>query len=95
MIDFTPGEDFLVAVQHEYQKGEPIRVDTSRGPLVGRVIDRISRQDYIEVWEFRGFDSDGASLNPRFYYRCVKLSGVGLASVPDPKTALRGDQESA
>jgi hypothetical protein len=93
MIDFQAGKDFLVAVQHEYQKGEPIRVDTSRGPLVGTVEDRISREDYLEVWAFRGYDADGMSLHPRFYYRCVKLSDIGGASQLDPQTEV-GEQEN-
>lgn len=92
MIDFQAGKEFLVAVQHEYQQGEPIRVDTSRGPLSGTVIERISRQDYLEVWEFRGYDADGMSAHPRFYYRCVKDQS---ATAPGSEEPLHGDQESA
>ncbi len=95
MIDFTPGKDFLVAVPRKYSEGESIDLVASHG-LKGRIIEPISHQDYLEVWAFRGFPSEGVSaMRPKFYYRCVKLSGVGGASVPDSKTEVRGDQESA
>jgi hypothetical protein len=95
MIDFTPGQDFLVAVPRKYSEGESIDLLASHG-LKGRIVEAISHQDYLEVWAFRGFPSEGVSaMRPRFYYRCVKLSGVGLASPPAPETEVRGDQESA
>jgi hypothetical protein len=91
MIDFQPGQDFLVAVSRRYQQDEIIEAHG----LKGRIVEAISHQDYIEVWAFRGFPSEGVSaMRPKFYYRCVKLSGIGGASVPDSKTEVRGDQES-
>jgi hypothetical protein len=97
MIDFTPGQDFLVAVPRKYSEGESIDLLASHG-LKGRIVEAISHQDYLEVWAFRGFPSEGVSaMKPRFYYRCQKLP-----SDKPPFTAgttsgapLRGDQESA
>jgi hypothetical protein len=92
MIDFEAGKDFLVAVQRRYRKDELIE---ARG-LKGRIIEPISAQDYVEVWRFRGSDSEGLSLSPQFYYRCQRISDKPrLAIVPDPESEVRGDQESA
>lgn len=76
VIDFAIGQDFLVAVQRRYQIDEQIEW---KG-LKGIVVEAISHQDYLEVWAFRGFPSEGiAAIRPRFYYRCTRISsGVGL-----------------
>jgi len=94
MIDFQTGKEFLVAVPRRYQEGETIEAHG----LTGRIVEPISRLDYLEVWAFRGFPSEGVSaMKPRFYYRCVKIQSdkPPFASVPDPQTEVRGDQESA
>ena len=93
MIDFTPGEEFLVAVQRRYKQHELIN---ARG-LKGRIVEPISKQDYQEVWEWRGCNSEGLSEHPQFFYRCAKLPSdkPPLASVPASDEPLRGDQESA
>jgi hypothetical protein len=71
MIEFTVGQDFLVAVQRRYQEREPIEW---KG-LTGIIVEAISHQDYLEVWAFRGFPSDAISaVRPRFYYRCVRTA---------------------
>jgi hypothetical protein len=92
-IDFTPGEEFLVAVQRPYKLNEPIE---ARG-LKGRIVEPISYMDYVEVWAFRGFDSEAISDSPSFYYRCVKMAcdKPPLPRSLDSKTEVREDQESA
>jgi hypothetical protein len=87
MIDFAISQDFLVAVQRRYQKDEPIEWNG----LKGLVVEAISHQDYLEVWAFRGFPSEGISaIRPRFYYRCVRIpSGVGLETGNDSERTLR------
>ncbi len=89
MIDFAIGKDFLVAVPRQYQKDEFI-VSVSLG-LQGRVVEAISHQDYLEVWAFRGFPSEGISaIRPKFYYRCVRIpSDVGLETGNDSERTVR------
>ncbi len=70
MIPFQPAEEFLVAVQRRYRISETIE---ARG-LKGRIVEQISHEDYREVWAYRGFNSEAISLNPQYYYRCVKLA---------------------
>ncbi len=91
MIDFAIGRDFLVAVQRRYKEGEFIKAE-SLG-LTGRVVEAISHQDYLEVWAFRGFPSEGiAAITPRFYYRCVRIpSDIGLETGNDSERTVRGD----
>jgi hypothetical protein len=87
VIDFAIGQDFLVAVQRRYQIDEPIEWNN----LKGVVVEAISHQDYLEVWAFRGFPSEGISaIRPRFYYRCVRIpSDVGLETGNDSERTLR------
>ncbi len=91
MIDFAIGKDFLVAVPRRYQEGEFIKSEALG--LTGRVVEAISHQDYLEVWAFRGFPSEGISaIRPNFYYRCVRIpSDVGLKAGNDSERTLRGD----
>ena len=89
MIDFAIGQDFLVAVQRRYRIDEPIEWKN----LKGIVVEAISHQDYLEVWAFRGFPTEGVSaIRPRFYYRCVRIpSGIGLDAWNDSERPVRGD----
>jgi hypothetical protein len=93
MIEFAVGKDFLVAIQRQYRKDEPIEWNG----IKGIVVEAISHQDYLEVWAFRGFPTEGVSaIRPKFYYRCIRTgSDVGLETANDPQPAMRGDQESA
>jgi hypothetical protein len=97
MIEFQAGEEFLIAVPRAYREQEVIDLTDAHG-LKGRIVEAISHLDYLEVWAFRGFPSEGVSaMRPRFYYRCVKLVSdkPPLTTTNDPNPALRGDQESA
>jgi hypothetical protein len=94
MIEFAVGRDFLVAVQRQYQKDEPIEWNG----IKGIVVEAISHQDYLEVWAFRGFPTEGVSaIRPKFYYRCIRTGSRCWARRPpnDLQPAMRGDQESA
>lgn len=89
---WDPSEEFLVAVQRPYRKGELIE---ARG-VPGRIIEQISHQEYIEAWAYTGFCSEAISLSPKFYYRCKRTDdNLGDTVAAGSEPALRGDQESA
>jgi hypothetical protein len=91
MIAFQLGEEFLVAVQRPYRQDEIIE---ARG-LKGRILERITEQDYLEVWRFRGSDSEGLSLSPQFYYRCKLIQNLAASVAPVLEMPLRWDEENA
>ena len=42
----------------------------------GRIVEQITHDEYLSVWAFKGFPTEGIALNPRAYYRCERLDGL-------------------
>ncbi len=61
--------DFWVALPLPKKIGDEIEVHGIRA----RIAEEISHQEYLDIWAFKGFPTEGIALNPRGYYRCEKL----------------------
>jgi hypothetical protein len=95
MIDFQTGQDFLIAVPRAYREQEVIDLTDTHG-LKGRIVEAISHLDYLEVWAFRGFPSEGVSaMRPRFYYRCKLIERLAASVAPILEMPLRESEETA
>ena len=71
--------DFYVALPQKQKIGDVVEVYGMRG----RIVEWLTHEEYLEIWAFKGFPSEGISLNPRAYYRCERLDGEAAETCSD------------
>ena len=67
--------DFYVALPEKHKLGDEVTIHG----IKGRIVEWLTHQEYLNVWAFKGFPTEGIALNPRAYYRCERLDDSGAA----------------